>query len=225
MDYAILRTGSRQYRVRPGDVIDVDTLPVEEGSSLELTDVLAVSRDGEVMIGDPLVPNASVIAQVRAHGRDTKIIVFKYKRKVRYRRKKGHRQQYTRLAITGIYLGGEEVAVLSEPVQETPVLEELPQEELSDEPVEETQDEPRDEVEDTPSLESVEETADELPAEVVDEPTEGEGSEETQDEPRDEVEDTPSLESVEEVTDEPTAEAADKPKPKRRRRAQPKGEG
>ena len=68
MDYAILRTGSRQYRVKRGDVIDVDKLPVEEGSSIELTDVLAVSRDGDVTIGNPLVPDASVLAQVRAQG-------------------------------------------------------------------------------------------------------------------------------------------------------------
>ena len=205
MDYAILRTGSRQYRVKPGDVIDVDTLPVEEGSSLELTDVLTVSRDGELLIGDPLVPNASVIAQVQAHGRDRKIIVFKYKRKVRYRRKKGHRQSYTRLAITGIYLGGEEVAVLSEPVQEAPILEELPEEELSDD------------LEGQP----VAETADEH----LDEAREGEGLEETEDEPRDGVEDTPSLEPAQEIADDPPAEVADEPKPKRRRKAQPKGEG
>ena len=205
MDYAILRTGSRQYRVKPGDVIDVDTLPVEKGSSLELTDVLAVSRDGQMMIGDPLVPNASVIAQVQAHGRDDKIIVFKYKRKVRYRRKKGHRQPFTRLAITGIYLEGEEVAVLSEPVQEAPALEELPEEELSDE----LEGEPAAETED----------------EHLGEALEGEGLEETEDEPRDEVEDTPSLEPAQEIADDPPAETTDEPKPERRQRARPKGEG
>ncbi len=116
MDYAILKTGSKQYRVKPGDVIDVEKLPVEEGSSVELTDVLAVSRNDEVVLGNPLVPNASILAQVRAQDKDKKVIVFKYKRKTRYRRKKGHRQPFTRLAITAILLGGEEIGVVETPV-------------------------------------------------------------------------------------------------------------
>ncbi|MCE2462564.1 MAG: 50S ribosomal protein L21 [Dehalococcoidia bacterium] len=112
MDYAILKTGNKQYRVKPGDVIDVEKLPVEEGSSIEFTDVLAISQDGEVTLGTPLVPDASIYAHVREQGKDDKIIVFKYKRKVRYRRKKGHRQHFTRLAITSIRLGDKEIAVL-----------------------------------------------------------------------------------------------------------------
>lgn len=111
MDYAVFRSGSKQYKAVPGAVIDVDRLQAETGSYVELGDVLAVSRKGDVVIGDPLVPNASVIAQVEAHGQDDKIIVFKYKRKVRYRRKKGHRQQYTRLMVTSIMLGDEEIGI------------------------------------------------------------------------------------------------------------------
>ena len=111
MDYAILRTGSKQYRVSPGNVIDVDKLRVEEGSYVQLTDVLAVSRDGKLVLGNPLVQDASVVALVQSHGKTDKIVVFKYKRKVRYRRKKGHRQDYTRLAISGILIGGEEIGV------------------------------------------------------------------------------------------------------------------
>ena len=121
MAYAILRTGSKQYRVKPGDVIDVDRLPVEEGSSVELSDVLAVSRNGEMVTGNPVVPEASVVAQVHSHVRDKKIIVFKYKRKVRYRRKKGHRQSYTRLAITAIVVDGEEFGIEEALVQEAVV--------------------------------------------------------------------------------------------------------
>ena len=121
MAYAILRSGSKQYRVQPGDVIDVDRLPAEEGSSIELTDILAVANGGEVILGHPLVADASVIAQVRSHGKDKKIIVFKYKRKVRYRRKKGHRQYFTRLAITSILLAGDEIGMAEAP---PPVLEE-----------------------------------------------------------------------------------------------------
>ena len=115
MTYAIFRTGGKQYRVKPGDVIDVDKLQAEEGSSVALSEVLAVSRDDEVVLGTPLVPDCSVVASVTAQDKDKKIIVFKYKRKVRYRRKKGHRQHYTRLAITAIVVDGEEIGVEEEP--------------------------------------------------------------------------------------------------------------
>jgi len=131
MDYVILKTGGKQYRVKPGDVIDVEKLPAEEGSAIELTDVLAVSRDGEMIFGDPLVPDASVVAQVKSQDRDKKIIVFKFKRKVRYQRKKGHRQSYTRLAITGIVLNGVEIGIPEKPApeiraEEEPLVEEVP---------------------------------------------------------------------------------------------------
>jgi large subunit ribosomal protein L21 len=109
MAYAILKTGGKQYRVRPGDVIDVDKLPVEPGSSIELGDILAVSKDDGIVLGSPVVANASVLANVQDQIRDDKIIVFKYKRKVRYRVKRGHRQPYTRIAITAIMLDGEDV--------------------------------------------------------------------------------------------------------------------
>ena len=109
MAYAILKTGGKQYRVRPGDIIDVDKLPVEPGSSIELGDVLAVSKDDGIVLGSPVVANASVLANVQDQIKDDKIIVFKYKRKVRYRVKRGHRQPYTRIAITAIMLDGEDV--------------------------------------------------------------------------------------------------------------------
>ena len=109
MAYAILKTGGKQYRVSPGDVIDVDKLPVEPGSSIELGDILAVSKDDGIVLGSPVVANASVLANVQDQIRDDKIIVFKYKRKVRYRVKRGHRQPYTRIAITAIMLDGEDV--------------------------------------------------------------------------------------------------------------------
>ncbi len=128
MDYAVFRSGSKQYKAVPGAVIDVDRLSAETGSYVEIGDVLAVSRKGDVVIGEPLVPNASIIAQVEAHGQDDKIIVFKYKRKVRYRRKKGHRQQYTRLLVTSIMLGDEEIGI--EEIAET---EEVVAEVLADE--------------------------------------------------------------------------------------------
>ena len=152
MDYAILKTGSKQYRVKPGDIIEVEKLPAEEGSSIELTDVLAISRDGDVTLGTPQVPDASIHAHVREQGKDDKIIVFKYKRKVRYRRKKGHRQHYTKLAITSIWLGGEEIATLEGHEPQAVVLEETPMDEVEDEFAGELEE---DEVDDGPSDELV----------------------------------------------------------------------
>ena len=106
MDYAIVKTGGKQYRVSPGDVVDVELLSAEEGSTTEINDVLAVSRDGEVEFGKPFVDGARVVAQVQTHYKDRKIIVYKYKPKTRYRRKRGHRQNYTRILIQGIEIGG-----------------------------------------------------------------------------------------------------------------------
>ena len=172
MDYAIVKTGSKQYRVEPGDVIDVEKLPVEEGSSVELPDVLAVTRQGELILGSPRVSNASVIAEVRAQDRDDKIIVFKYKRKVRYRRKKGHRQFYTRLAITSIMLDGEEIAAWSWPSYPAPVRQEEPPEDVLEEveaaPLSDAEEEeltqPEDTVTEAPEDEAVDQAIEE-PAE------------------------------------------------------------
>ena len=105
MDYAVIKTGGKQYRVRPGDTLDVEKLPVPVGSVAEFGNVLAVSDEGEVTFGSPYVPGASVLAQVKSHYRDRKLIVFKYKAKTRYRRKKSHRQSYTRLTIEEIRQG------------------------------------------------------------------------------------------------------------------------
>ena len=106
MDYAIIKTGGKQYRVKPGDVLDVEKLPLAVGSVTEFDQVLAVSEDGVVNFGRPNVDGARVVAEVQSQYRDKKILVFKYKRKTRYRRKKGHRQNYTRLLIQDIQAGG-----------------------------------------------------------------------------------------------------------------------
>ena len=102
MDYAVFKTGGKQYRVRPGDTLDVELLPNEVDSLAEFGDVLAVSRDGELTVGSPNVAGAKVIAQVQSHYKDRKLMVYKYKAKTRYRRKRGHRQSYTRLVIQDI---------------------------------------------------------------------------------------------------------------------------
>ena len=102
MDYAVFKTGGKQYRVQPGDTLDVELLPNEVDSLAEFGEVLAVSRDGELTVGSPTVAGATVRAQVKSHYKDRKVMVYKYKAKTRYRRKRGHRQSYTRVVIQDI---------------------------------------------------------------------------------------------------------------------------
>lgn len=102
MPFAVIQTGGKQHRVEPGQTIEVEKLPVEEGQTVELTDVLLVSNDSGLHQGRPLVEGAKVVARVVKHARGRKIIVFKYKPKTRYRKKTGHRQALTRIAIEDI---------------------------------------------------------------------------------------------------------------------------
>ena len=100
--YAVLITGGKQYRVQEGDVLFVEKLNAEVDSTVELTEVLAVSKDGELKVGAPVVEGAKVVAKVLAQGKAKKVVVFKYKPKKDYRRKNGHRQPYTKIVIEKI---------------------------------------------------------------------------------------------------------------------------
>ncbi|MDM0969172.1 50S ribosomal protein L21 [Clostridium perfringens] len=100
--YAVLTTGGKQYRVQEGDVLFVEKLNTEVDSTVELTEVLAVAKDGEIKVGAPVVEGAKVVAKVLAQGKAKKVVVFKYKRKKDYRRKNGHRQPYTKIVIEKI---------------------------------------------------------------------------------------------------------------------------
>jgi large subunit ribosomal protein L21 len=100
--YAIFRSGGKQHRVTVGDLIDVEKLDVPVGEKIIIDDVLMIYGDGETKIGNPTVEGASIIAEVLAHGKDKKVIVYKFRRRKNYRRKKGHRQPYTRLKIEEI---------------------------------------------------------------------------------------------------------------------------
>jgi large subunit ribosomal protein L21 len=99
--YAVIHTGGKQYRVSEGDTLRVEKLPGEVGSSLEFGEVLMLGGD-KVAVGRPFVGGAKVEAQIVAQDRARKIIVFKMKRRKKYRRKAGHRQPYTEIKITGI---------------------------------------------------------------------------------------------------------------------------
>lgn len=101
--YAVIETGGRQYKVAPGEVIEVNRLPVEVGQTIDLGNVLLIGGDENgTVVGQPTVANAAVRAKVAANFRSRKIIVFKYKNKVRYRRFNTHRQDLTRLVIKQI---------------------------------------------------------------------------------------------------------------------------
>jgi large subunit ribosomal protein L21 len=100
--YAIIETGGKQYRVAVGDQLSIEKLPIEAGSGITFDRVLMVGGDGSPRVGTPLVAGATVQAEVEQQFRGPKIVVFKYKPKKRYRRRTGHRQALTRVAITAI---------------------------------------------------------------------------------------------------------------------------
>jgi large subunit ribosomal protein L21 len=103
--YAVVETGGKQYRVSPGQVIEVERLAVEPGAKVELDRVLLVASDEKVLVGNPHVKGAKVLAEAVDEVRGDKVIVFHFKPKVRIRRKRGHRQYHTRLAIKEIHAG------------------------------------------------------------------------------------------------------------------------
>ena len=100
--YAVVETGGKQYKVTVGETIDVERLKADIGETVELDRVLMVADGEQVQVGSPMVDGASVSATVVDHDRARKVIVFKYRAKQRYRRKTGHRQDYTRLRIDEI---------------------------------------------------------------------------------------------------------------------------
>jgi large subunit ribosomal protein L21 len=106
MSYAVIRTGGKQYRVSPGELLRVESLPGELGNEITFSEVLLTSADGVVQVGTPLVSGSSVTARIVQHGKERKILVFKKKRRKNYRRKRGHRQHFTAVQIKTVNLGG-----------------------------------------------------------------------------------------------------------------------
>ncbi len=100
--FAIIRTGGKQYLVKPGQKLKVEKINAKEGAKLTFDEVLLIADDKKVEIGTPLVKGAKVEAKVLRQGRGKKVIVFRYHSKTRYRKKKGHRQHFTEIEITKI---------------------------------------------------------------------------------------------------------------------------
>ncbi len=99
---AVIETGGKQYEVSPGSVIRVEKLEVSDDEIFETDKVLLIRTPEQTLVGTPYVTGAKVVAKIRQHGRSEKIIVFKFKPKKRYMRKKGHRQPFTELQIEQI---------------------------------------------------------------------------------------------------------------------------
>jgi large subunit ribosomal protein L21 len=108
--YAIIEAGGKQHKVAAEETIEVESLSLGEGKEIEFSKVMLIADGEHTIIGTPTTDGAKVIATSLGEGRQDKIIVFKYKNKTRYRRKKGHRQPYTRLKIKEIINPGGEAA-------------------------------------------------------------------------------------------------------------------
>ncbi len=121
MSYAIIETGGKQVRVEPGRFYDIELLPVEAEGSVTIESVLLVQHDGEVTIGQPFVQGATVEGTVMRHFRGRKVLVYKMKPKKKTRKKRGHRQEITRLMINSISMNGSALASSSGQQEETPV--------------------------------------------------------------------------------------------------------
>jgi len=103
--YAVIKTGGKQYRVTKGQTLKVEKLEIEQGTSIDLDQVLMVAEGDNIKIGTPLVAGGKVTATIKSHGRGKKIEIIKFRRRKHYRRQAGHRQSYTELEITNISAG------------------------------------------------------------------------------------------------------------------------
>jgi len=112
--YAVIQTGGKQYKVKKGDTLQVELLPLEMGATTEFKEILLVGGGDSVQIGTPLVSAASVNAEVVAIEKGPKVIVYHKKRRKQSDKKTGHRQPYTRLLITGISGGGQKDTLSAE---------------------------------------------------------------------------------------------------------------
>ena len=102
--YAVVKTGGKQYRVSPDDILKIEQIDGDIGSELEMADVLMVSSEGNVQVGKPFIDGAIVKATILEQGKGKKINVVKVKRRKRYRRTIGHRQNFTKIKVNSIIM-------------------------------------------------------------------------------------------------------------------------
>lgn len=100
--YAVIKTGGKQYRVAKGDEVKIEQLKGEVGDAVTFEQVLLTSNGENVEVGQPILDNSKVVGRITRHGKDRKVVVFKYKKRKGYRRKKGHRQTFTLVRIEDI---------------------------------------------------------------------------------------------------------------------------
>lgn len=100
--YAVVNTGGKQYKVQKGETLRIEKIPGEVGSSVTFDKVLMVADGENIRVGQPVLENVAVLAQIVEQDKAKKILIFKYKRRKRYRRKNGHRQSFTAIRIDGI---------------------------------------------------------------------------------------------------------------------------
>ena len=105
--YAIIRSGDKQFRAEPGMTIRVPSIDAEPGETVTFGEVLVAGSDDDLQLGSPTLAGASVTGEVIRHGKDKKVIIFKWKRRKNYRRKQGHRQKFTEVRIGEIKVGKE----------------------------------------------------------------------------------------------------------------------
>ena len=100
--YAVIKTGGKQHEVAEGEILRVEKLKASEGEPVDITDVLLIEKDGEVTLGSPFIEGAKVTAKILRHGKEDKVTIIKMKRRKDYRKKQGHRQNYSEIQIEQI---------------------------------------------------------------------------------------------------------------------------
>ena len=100
--YAVIKTGGKQHKVAEGEILKVEKLKASEGEPVHITDVLLIEKDGEVTFGSPFIEGAKVTAKILRHGKEDKVTIIKMKRRKDYRKKQGHRQNYSEIQIEQI---------------------------------------------------------------------------------------------------------------------------
>jgi large subunit ribosomal protein L21 len=115
MEYAVIRSGGKQYRVSPGDTVRLEKLDGEPGGAWAFSEVLLATSGGAVQVGKPLLDGVRVVGEIVRHEKAKKILVFKKKRRKNYRRRQGHRQQLTVVRVTGIEVGSATAPAETDP--------------------------------------------------------------------------------------------------------------